>query len=57
MDSVIGMKKEQAIARFLYQTPHRFEVPRGPMQLNGVFLDIDENTGKANAIERIQIKA
>ncbi len=57
MDSVIGMKKEQAIARFLYQTPHRFEVPRGPMQLNGVFLDIDENTGKANSIERILIKA
>jgi metallophosphoesterase (TIGR00282 family) len=27
MDSVIGVKKEQAIARFLYQTPHRFEIP------------------------------
>ncbi len=53
MDSVIGVKKEQAIARFLYQTPHRFELPKGPLQLNAVFLDIDGTTGRANTIERI----
>jgi len=54
-DSVIGVKKEQAIARFLYQTPHRFEIPKGPVHLNAVLLSIDEKTGKANGIERIQI--
>ena len=35
-DSVIGVKKEQAIARFLYQTPHRFEIPKGPVHLDAV---------------------
>jgi hypothetical protein len=56
-DSVIGVKKEQAIARFLYQTPHRFELPKGPVHLNAVFLDIDGKSGKANTIERIYIKS
>jgi metallophosphoesterase (TIGR00282 family) len=55
-DSVIGVKKEQAIARFLYQTPHRFELPKGPVQVNAVSLDIDAETGKAHAIERIFIR-
>ncbi len=56
-DSVIGVKKEQAIARFLYQTPHRFEIPKGPVHLNAVLLDIDGKTGKAKAIERIHLKS
>jgi metallophosphoesterase (TIGR00282 family) len=56
-DSVIGVKKEQAIARFLYQTPHRFEIPKGPVHLNAVLLNVDERTGKAKGIERILIKS
>jgi metallophosphoesterase (TIGR00282 family) len=54
-NSVIGVKKEQAIARFLYQTPHRFEIPKGPAHLDAVVIDIDSSTGKAKAIERIHI--
>ena len=56
-DSVIGVKKEQAIARFLYQTPHRFEIPKGPVHLDAVVIDIDSFTGKAKTIERIHIKS
>ena len=56
-DSVIGVKKEQAIARFLYQTPHRFEIPKGPVHLCAVLIKIEEKTGKANSIERIYIKS
>ncbi|HTG01579.1 MAG TPA: TIGR00282 family metallophosphoesterase [Nitrospirota bacterium] len=56
-DSVIGVKKEQAIARFLYQTPHRFEIPKGPVHLSAVVLDIDGTTGKANSIQRICMKS
>jgi metallophosphoesterase (TIGR00282 family) len=56
-DSVIGVKKEQAIARFLYQTPHRFEIPKGPVHLDAVIIDIESATGKATAIERIRIKS
>lgn len=54
-DSVIGVKKEQAIARFLYQTPHRFEIPKGPVHLDAVVIDIDSTTGRAGAIERIHL--
>ncbi len=56
-DSVIGVKKEQAIARFLTQTPHRFEIPKGPVHLCAVLVDIDGKTGKANSIERIHLKS
>jgi calcineurin-like phosphoesterase len=56
-DSVIGVKKEQAIARFLYQTPHRFEIPKGPVHLDAVIVNIESATGKAKAIERIRIKS
>ncbi len=56
-DSVIGVKKEQAIARFLTQTPHRFEIPKGPVQLNAVLVDVDGKSGKAISIERIQMKS
>ena len=55
-ESVIGVKKEQAIARFLYQTPHRFEIPKGPVHLCGVLVDVDGRTGKAVSIERIHIR-
>jgi metallophosphoesterase (TIGR00282 family) len=55
-DSVIGVKKEQAIARFLYQTPHRFEIPKGAVHLDAVAIDIDSDTGKARSIERIRIQ-
>ncbi|MDP2940581.1 MAG: TIGR00282 family metallophosphoesterase [Candidatus Omnitrophota bacterium] len=56
MDSVIGQKKEKIIERFLTGMPTRFEVAASDIQLQGVVLDIDEKTGKANSIERIQRK-
>ncbi len=56
-DSVIGVRREQAIARFLYQTPHRFEIPKGPVHLDAAVIDIDEKTGKSRSIERIKMKS
>jgi len=55
-DGVIGRKKEQILARFLSQMPARFEMAEGDIQLHGVVIDIDEKTGKANSIKRIQEK-
>jgi hypothetical protein len=54
-DSVIGVKKEDAIARFLTQRPHRFEIPKGPTQLDAVAIEIDPKTGRAKEIERIKM--
>ena len=50
-DGVIGVRKELAIERFLRQTPNRFEVATGNARLQGVFVDIDDRTRRATAIE------
>jgi metallophosphoesterase (TIGR00282 family) len=55
-DSVIGRRVEDVLERFLSAIPTRFEVAEENVQLAGVVLDIDENTGKAKSILRIQRK-
>jgi hypothetical protein len=55
-DGVIGRKKEQILARFLTQMPMKFEMAEGDIQLHGVVIDVDDKTGKANSIKRIQKK-
>ncbi len=55
-NSVIGIKKESAIEKFLTQMPKRFDMAKGPAVLSAVFLDIDTSTGRAKTIERISIK-
>jgi metallophosphoesterase (TIGR00282 family) len=52
-DSVIGMKKEVAIRRFITQTPHKFEMGEGDGRLSAVFLQVDTTTGRTHAIEPI----
>ncbi len=53
-DSVLGVKKETIINRFLTQLPAKFELATGALQLNAVVLDIEEATGKARSITPIQ---
>lgn len=55
-DSVIGRKKEFILERFLTQLPNRFEVASDDVQMHGVLVDVDEKTGKAVSIERVQEK-
>jgi len=55
-DSVIGIKKDAIIERFLTQIPNKFDVAKGDIRLQGVLLDVDAQTGKANSIERISVK-
>ncbi len=52
-ESVIGMKTQAALNRFLYQTPQKYESAQDDVHLCGVFLKIDSETGKALEIERI----
>ena len=54
LDSVIGIKREIAIQRFLTQMPIRFEVAKENIVLAGVVMDIDTISGKAKSIKRIQ---
>jgi metallophosphoesterase (TIGR00282 family) len=53
-DSVIGMKKEQIMKRFLTQLPEKFEpADSGPGVFNAILLSVDTATGKALEIKRI----
>ena len=54
-DSVIGRKKEQILERFLSRMPVRFQVAEGDVRLNGAIVSVDEKTGKAASIKRVQI--
>lgn len=56
LDSVIGRRIEDVLERFITCVPVRFEVAKDNIQLQGVVLDIDESTGKARSILRIQRK-
>ncbi|MFH1560738.1 MAG: TIGR00282 family metallophosphoesterase [Chloroflexota bacterium] len=51
--SVIGSTIEDVLERFLSQTPRRLMVARGPVKFNSVMVDIDENTGRATQIARV----
>ena len=53
MDSVIGVKKELIINRFLTQMPDKFEIAGGDCVLSAVVIDVDSSTGMATNIERI----
>jgi hypothetical protein len=53
-ESVIGMRVDQVVKRFLDQMPVRFEVGKGPAIVQGVVLDVDEATGRARSIRRIR---
>ncbi|MFH1563156.1 MAG: TIGR00282 family metallophosphoesterase [Nitrospirota bacterium] len=53
-DSVIGVKTEIILKKFLTQIPLRFDIAKGIGQLCGVVIEIDTSTGKAKSINRIQ---
>ncbi len=55
LHSVIGVKKELAIEKFLTGMPRRFEVASGPSVFCAVLLELDARLGKALSIERIRI--
>ena len=53
-DSVIGMKKEHMIARFLTARHAPFEPAQDEVYLQGALLELDDETGQAKSIVRIQ---
>ena len=55
VDSVIGVKKNVAIKRLIYQTPVKYAVADGDAQFNGVIISIDAETGFAREIKRVSL--
>ncbi|MBI5885963.1 MAG: TIGR00282 family metallophosphoesterase [Deltaproteobacteria bacterium] len=55
-DSVIGMRKDEIIQRFLTQLPVKFEAATKDVELQGVVVTVKTGDGKAVKIERIKEK-
>lgn len=53
LNSVIGTDPNTVVEKFLSQTPRAFNVASGPVIFNSVFIDIDDDTGNAKDIRRI----
>ena len=53
-DSVIGLRKESAIERFLTARHTPFETAQGETVLQGAIVEIDDQTGRARSILRIR---
>ena len=56
-DSIIGVTTEVALGRFLNGMPARFESATGPGRLNAVLITADQSTGRATAIQRLNLSA
>lgn len=54
LDSVIGVKKELSIERFLTQRHAPYEVAKNLVYVQGVAVDIEDSSGRARSIERIR---
>jgi len=54
-DSVIGMRTEKVLERFLYNTPRPFTPAKRGIQLRGALVDADESTGRALEIRRVRL--
>lgn len=55
-DSVIGMESSDVIHRFLTHIPTKFRVAKGTPIFSAVVLDVDEESGKAKTITRLQLR-
>lgn len=53
-DSVIGVRKELSIQKFLTKRPVKYEAAEGPGGYGCVIIDINEDTGLANSILRLR---
>ena len=52
-NSVIGSSVDDVLERFLHQTPKRLKVADGSVSFGSVLIDIDDDTGRATNIKRL----
>lgn len=52
-DGILGMERQAVIHRMRSQMPTRFEVAQGPCQIGSVLVELDDETGVAKAIQRV----
>src|SRR5262249_35186227 len=52
-DSVIGFRPDEALHRFLKNTPRKLEVAKRDIRLSGALIEVDEESGRAASIVRV----
>ena len=55
-DSVLGRQKDQIIERFITNMPVRFNLAQNDVRIQGVIIEIDETSGAAVSISRVEYK-
>ena len=55
-EGIIGFARDRIIEKFLSQTPRAFETAKKDIRISGAIVAVDEETGKAKAIERVQVR-
>jgi len=53
--SVLGRKVDPVIKKFCTGVPHKFDVAKGASVLEGMIIDVNMLTGKAQSIERLRL--
>ena len=54
-DSVIGVRKELIVGKFLNNMPTRFEAAIGDVRLCAIVVDCEEATGHARTVQRLMV--
>ncbi|MBW3566181.1 MAG: TIGR00282 family metallophosphoesterase [Acidobacteria bacterium] len=52
-DGIIGFRPDEILHRFLMNTPSRMEVAKRDVRMCGVLVDVDESSGRASDVRRI----
>lgn len=55
-ESIIGMRPEKVLERFLFNTPRPFEPAKRGIELRGALVDADEQSGHALGIRRVRLE-
>jgi len=55
-DSILGREKHQVIEHFLTNMPVRFNLAQSDVRIQGVIIEVEEASGKALSIKRIECK-
>jgi metallophosphoesterase (TIGR00282 family) len=53
-ESIIGVRPQKVLERFLLNTPRPFETAKRDPQLRGALIECDESTGRALSIRRVR---
>lgn len=55
-EGIIGFAREKILEKFLLQTPRSLEPAKKDIRLSGVVVVVDETSGRAHSIDRVQVR-